>query len=68
MKHITIVVPDGENNISSIIGSYKLLPKANEYWKESGREPLFQIELAGLSEEVIFHDGLFTVKPRTHIL
>jgi len=67
MKHITIVVPDGPNNISSIIGSYKLLTKANEYWKESGRGVLFQIELAGLSDEVVFHDGLFSVKPHTHI-
>ncbi|MDB5060394.1 MAG: AraC family transcriptional regulator [Mucilaginibacter sp.] len=67
MKHITILVPDGPNNLSSIVGSYKILTKANEYWKESGRKELFKIELAGISEKVEFYNGLFTVKPHTNI-
>ncbi len=67
MKHLTIVVPDGQNNISSIAGAYKIFTKANEYWKESGKTELFIIQLAGLSKEVEFHDGLFAVRPHTHI-
>jgi transcriptional regulator GlxA family with amidase domain len=67
MKHLTIIVPDGENNLSSIVGSYKIFTRANKYWKESGRKELFKIELAGISKEVEFYDGLFTVKPHTHI-
>jgi transcriptional regulator GlxA family with amidase domain len=67
MKHLTIIVPDGENNLSSIVGSYKIFTRANKYWKETGRRELFKIELAGISKEVEFHGGLFTVKPHTHI-
>ncbi|MDN3547254.1 GlxA family transcriptional regulator [Mucilaginibacter aquaedulcis] len=67
MKHITILVPDGPNNLSSIVGSYKILTRANEYWKETGHKELFKIELAGISKEVEFYDGLFTVKPHTHV-
>ncbi len=67
MKHLTILVPDGENNLSSIIGSYKILSRANEYRKQSGKEALFKIELAGISEKVEFYDGLFSVKPHTSI-
>ena len=67
MKHLTIVVPDGQNNISSIAGAYKIFTRANAYWKETGRKELFTIQLAGLSKEVEFYDGLFTVKPHTHI-
>ncbi|MEN0054850.1 MAG: helix-turn-helix domain-containing protein [Mucilaginibacter sp.] len=67
MKHLTILVPDGPNNLSSIVGSYKILTRANEYWKASGHNELFKIELAGISKEVEFYDGLFTVKPHTHI-
>jgi hypothetical protein len=33
MKHITILVPDGDNNLSSIAGSYKILTRANDYWE-----------------------------------
>ena len=67
MKHLTIVVPDGENNISSIAGAYKIFTKANEYRKGVGKRELFTIQLAGLSKKVDFHDGLFTVKPHTHV-
>ncbi|MFA6542128.1 MAG: helix-turn-helix domain-containing protein [Bacteroidota bacterium] len=67
MKHITIVVPNGQNNLSSIVGSYKILTRANEYWKSTGKNELFTIQLAGVSKEVEFYNGLFTVKPHTNI-
>ncbi|TKK65724.1 helix-turn-helix domain-containing protein [Ilyomonas limi] len=67
MKHLTIIVPDGENNLSSIVGAYKIFTRANEYRKESGKKEVFAIQLAGISKEVDFHNGLFTVKPHTHI-
>lgn len=67
MKHLTILVPDGPNNLSSIVGAYKILSRANEYRQQNGKERLFKIELAGISDEVDFYDGLFTVKPHTHI-
>jgi transcriptional regulator GlxA family with amidase domain len=67
MKHCTIVVPEGENNLSSIVGAFKIFTRANDYWKETGRNALFRIELAGLSKQVDFYGGLFAVKPHTHI-
>jgi len=67
MKHITILVPEGENNLSSIVGAYKIFSRANKHWKETGRRELFKIQLAGLSKKVEFHDGLFSVKPHLHI-
>ncbi len=67
MKHLTIIVPDGENNLSSIVGAYKIFTRANARWKETKRKELFTIQLAGLSNEVEFYDGLFAVKPHSHI-
>lgn len=67
MKHLTIVVPDGQNNISSITGSYEIWTRANAYWKQSGNRELFKIELAGISKKVEYSDGIFAVKPHTHI-
>lgn len=66
-KHLTILVPNGENNLSSIVGAFKIFTRANEYWQETGREELFKIELAGISTDVDFYQGLFTVKPHIHI-
>lgn len=67
MKHLTILVPEGENNLSSIVGAYKIFSRANLYWKQNGKRELFKIELAGISKKVEFYDGLFTVKPHVHI-
>ena len=68
MKHLTIVVPVGEgNNLSSIVGAYKIFSRANDYWKQLGRNELFAIDLAGVSDKVDFYNGLFTVTPNKHI-
>lgn len=67
MKHITILVPDGENNLSSIVGSYKILSRANDYWKARHKTQLYKIELVGVSKKINFHGGLFTAKPHTTI-
>jgi transcriptional regulator GlxA family with amidase domain len=67
MKHLTILVPDGQNKLSSIICTYKIFTKANAYWKEIHGEDRFIIQLAGISNEVEFYEGLFTVKPHSNI-
>src|SRR5215203_5897651 len=67
MKHLTILVPDGENNLSSIVGAYKIFSRANEYCKKAGKRELFKIELAGISNKVEFYGGLFSVNPHTHV-
>lgn len=67
MKHLTIIVPNGENNLSSITGAYEIFTKANSYWKENGKKELFKIQLAGISEKIEFNNGLFVVKPHLNI-
>ena len=67
MKHLTIIVPNGENNLSSITGAYEIFTKANAYRKGTGSKDLFTIQLAGISEKVDFNEGLFSVKPHTNI-
>jgi transcriptional regulator GlxA family with amidase domain len=68
MKHLTIIVPNGQgNNLSSIVGTYKIFSRANALWKQSGKKEPFSIQLAGISKKVDYYDGLFTVKPHTNI-
>jgi transcriptional regulator GlxA family with amidase domain len=67
MKHLTILVPDGQNNLSSIVGSYKIFTRANAYWKGIGKKEPFKVVLAGISKKVEFYEGLFSVQPHTHI-
>ena len=67
MKHLTIVVPEGENNLSSIVGTFKIFSRANAYQVEKGGKAQFKIELAGVSKKVDFYGGLFTVNPQVNI-
>ncbi len=67
MKHLSILIPDGENNLSSIAGTYKIFTRANDIWKNKGNREVFKIELVGISENVGFHDGLFSVRPHVNI-
>ena len=68
MKHLTILVPEGKgNNLSSIVGPYKIFTRANSFYKEKTGKNLFKIELAGKTKEVDFYDGLFCVRPQTDI-
>lgn len=69
MKHLSLLVPDGQSNLStiaSLIGAYEIFTKANEYWEGKGNTRIFKIELAGISDKTEVY-GLFSVKPQVHI-
>jgi len=63
MKHVSIIVPQGDSILSSIIGPYKALTAANDYLKKVGKQPMFDIHLVGLSDETKLYGGLFSVHP-----
>jgi len=67
MKHLTILVPEEQNDVISIAAAYEIFASANAYWKETGRQELFTIKLAGTSKKVHFAGGLFTAKPHVNI-
>lgn len=67
MKHLTIIVPEGDNNLASITGAFEIFKKANSFRKQSGKGELFTIQLAGNAETVAYNDGLFTIRPHTNV-
>jgi transcriptional regulator GlxA family with amidase domain len=63
MKTISIIVPNGQNNVSSIVGPYKIFRKANEYSKQQGKKKDYVIEIVGMSKKINLYDGLFSITP-----
>jgi transcriptional regulator GlxA family with amidase domain len=63
MKQVTIVVPKGNANLSSITGSFEILTRANDYWRMKGRKPMIEICIAGLVTELKLDAGFFSVYP-----
>ncbi len=63
MKHISILVPRGAVALGCIEGPFILFNKANEFLSRMGKEPLFTVQLVGLTREAQVYDRLFSVTP-----
>lgn len=63
MRSLIILIPEGQDNISSVVGPYKFFTKANAFFKKE----VFRIQLAGVSTSQDLYDGLFTIRPHTSI-
>lgn len=60
MKHISILVPE-EAVLTSVTDPRMLFTAVNDFLQKSGRPPLFNVQLVGLSKEVRLNQGSFTV-------
>lgn len=63
MKHVTIVVPEGDTNLSSITGTYEILKGAHRYWVKCGNKPMIDICIAGFMSELELDGGFFSIHP-----
>lgn len=62
MKHLSILVPEGAI-LGAIEGPLKLFTEVNGLLINMGREPLFHVQLVGLTAQTKLNNGLFTVHP-----
>lgn len=67
MKHIAILVPKGHSSVVNIGGTHQMLSWVNEFYQQTGRKPLFNIQLVGLEKKTTQSHGLFTVNPEVLI-
>jgi transcriptional regulator GlxA family with amidase domain len=63
MKTLTILIPEGQDNLTSVVGAYKFFTKANAYYKKE----VFRVQLAGVTDTVDLYGGLFAIRPQVHI-
>jgi transcriptional regulator GlxA family with amidase domain len=64
MKHISILIPEGEASLMDIIGSYKAFNRANIYLQQHGRQPMFQVQMIGTGGSKSYEQGMFTITPQ----
>jgi transcriptional regulator GlxA family with amidase domain len=63
MKHISILIPRGHTSVVNIEGTHQILNEVNSIMKSQGKQPLFKVQLVGISKETSQRNGLFTVGP-----
>ncbi|MCF8254617.1 MAG: helix-turn-helix domain-containing protein [Bacteroidia bacterium] len=65
MKHLSILVPDDQTNMSTIaciIGTYQVFSEANNYLTKKGEEAIFKIELVGATKSNFLNNDLLSIK------
>lgn len=60
MKHVSILVPE-EAVLASITDPRYMFTAVNDFLIKAGDDPLFKVELVGLSKQVLLNQGTFTV-------
>ncbi|NSL87724.1 GlxA family transcriptional regulator [Chitinophaga solisilvae] len=63
MKHISILVPKGNVALGCIEGSFTVFNKVNDFLADKDREPLFKVQLVGLSADTEVYHRFFSVTP-----
>lgn len=63
MKHISILVPMGHSSLPNIDGTHQIFSEVNNFAKAIGKEPIFKIQLVGISKEISQRNGLYTIAP-----
>ena len=69
MKQISVIVPNGDAVLSSIVGPFKIFNRVNDFFMSTGKsdKPLFNVQLVGICDEVNLYGGSFNVRTDCHI-
>lgn len=67
MKHISLLIPQGDSSLSNLEATYKMFTMVNGTLIKKGRQPLFNIQLVGTNRDACLSNGIFSIKPNTTI-
>ncbi len=64
MKHLSILIPDDQTNMSTIacvIGSYQVFMAANTYFEQQGKPPVFKVNLVSATNDKRLIHGFLSI-------
>lgn len=63
MKHISILVPEGDCSLTNIEGTHQIFSEVNSFMARAGKPHLFTIQLVGLNKHAKIKKGFFSIHP-----
>ena len=63
MKHISVLIPFGHTSVVNIEGAHQIFSFVNRILDDSGKAPLINVQLVGLSKQTSQRNGMFTINP-----
>jgi transcriptional regulator GlxA family with amidase domain len=67
MKHISIIIPEGQSSVVNIEGCHQIFSEVNSVRHSLGKAPIFQIQTVGISTRVSQPHGRLTLTPELQI-
>lgn len=67
MKHISLLLPEGDSSLSNLEATYKIFTMANGTLERTGQSPMFDVHLVGTSMDARLSNGIFSISPDTTI-
>lgn len=71
MKHLSILVLDSQTNLSTVacvVGAFEFFSEANQFWNQQGKEPIFKVDLVGVSKSESLSGQWVSVHPSATLL
>ena len=63
MKHISILIPEGNISLVNVEGCHQIFSEVNGVLARAGKPPMFKIQLVGIRKETSLIKGLFSIHP-----
>jgi transcriptional regulator GlxA family with amidase domain len=63
MKHISILIPEGDCSLTHIEATHQILNQVNGFLESMNKPPLLSVQLVGLNRDAKIKKGLFTIYP-----
>lgn len=63
MKHISLLIPQGNCSLSNLEATYKMFTMANDFLIQQGKATLFEIDLVALEMGGQSSNSIFTISP-----
>lgn len=63
MKQVTILIPAGKVNLSTVMGTFEILTEANDFWQQQGNKSVMKVQVAGVLAELKQYPGFYSLHP-----
>ena len=63
MKHISVLIPEGDISLSNVEGIHHIFSEVNNAYRRAGKEPLFYFQLVGKQKSNFMKEDFFSIHP-----
>ena len=63
MKHISVLIPEGDISLSNVEGVHHIFSEVNKAYQRAGKAPLFYFQLVGRQRSHFMKENFFSIHP-----